>query len=1280
LPTRRAVALLFGLSALLAPSAARGQAIGAGLGGNTTSLVSQPFDVPVVVDMTARPERLGAFALRIRWNPAVLQFQIGTSGSFGNVTANTDSAPQGIIRLAGANPAGVAGLITLGVGRFVPLVADTTTLLLTFSELFAAGTYADLRPSLSVSNGQFCTATGRIGDIDGDGQSNSRDALIALESAVGLDVSAYPIALGDVDGNGVTDTRDALVMLSAGVGIDVTAFPRLGQILGGACAPSVPVTMAIAPSAVTGVLVGQQVSFEARATGPTGALVTLPGATFRSSNPVILAFNSPSGPTTANALAPGTVTVTTVRNGKDSVQTTVTVVARRTTHFVDAKAAGAANQLGTQTLPFATIGAALQIALGGDTIRPQPGRYEESLFVDSAVVLMGDTLPDGTRPVLAGTGTGILLGGAGAREVQYLELDGFTNAVDIAGPSHVLLRGLWARNVAYGVLALGSPIGQLRVESSRLSGPSTIAGFGAGVNVGVVDTLVIQGTEISDFANFGVHTTGADSLAVLGSRIHDIGLYAIDAEPSAPIAFVLDSSTISASYQAVWMAPIRSAAFSRNHLAVSGYGVTVMGNGSGWVRFKGDSLDDSGGPWLTADRLDSLVMDSTWVRNPAGFGTTTDVPLIRVTNAQFVDLEGAALEVLFAAGGGGHVALDNVALTGDPRCDVCASGFALSSATTTANNVTATNLYQVFTATSGDSSLTVTNSLFKHVSAPIAWAQLDTGTAGSLTVRKSQFLGFGNGIVTLRGALVVDSNVFQNAQGYAIQVVDAELTARIANNTITNVTNPISLTTLARPVTAAITDNVITDQGSYGIFIDGGPDSLNAIFQILRNRVTCNAQGATSGSGIQLSGGNAVIGSNQVQGCWSGIWATASGSSTAVPRVDSVLGNTVTLPGNSYAGVYLSGAVRTRVAGNSVTADTTGYASYGDIWVSGDSTSGGLVTAQVDSNIVVGGSYYGIYVSGVDSVAILFNTVQGVSKATCPGCAEGGIVAAGQLRGAARVYGNLVRGVSGSGISAANSDTTLVVVDSNLVSGNTYGISLGYLGSIHVTRNRITGSTAPSGGYGLYLYYADALRTLVDSNNIVGNRFGLYATVSGYQAPNNWWGDPLGPSCVVEPCVGGSLGDSVTSSVLFSPPLTAPMPSGLPLTAPPVALRLRSMAPARLGSRSAEAPLARDVAGGGRMVLRAAPAAPRLAATRAPARLGAAKAAAVQAQLDRLAAVVAARTRDQADGAAAVTARAAERAARLQGLQRAAGQRDSIRAAQTAEQVAAQRALHARQR
>lgn len=65
---------------------------------------------------------------------------------------------------------------------------------------------------------QVCHASGSWGDIDGDGNVNSRDALIALSHAVGLPTTPYTVTRGDVDNDGITSSRDALYMLTASIG------------------------------------------------------------------------------------------------------------------------------------------------------------------------------------------------------------------------------------------------------------------------------------------------------------------------------------------------------------------------------------------------------------------------------------------------------------------------------------------------------------------------------------------------------------------------------------------------------------------------------------------------------------------------------------------------------------------------------------------------------------------------------------------------------------------------------------------------------------------------------------------------------------------------------------------------------------------------------------------------------------------------------------------------------------------------------------------------------
>lgn len=1294
---RRAALLLFGVTALAAPARARAQAIPAGLGGNPSALVGDSLDVPVVVDMSARSDRLGAFALRLHWNPAVLRFEAGLSGSFGSVTANVDSAAQGVIRLAGANPAGVGGLVTLGIGRFIVLAGDTTTLTLTFSELYAATTYVDLRAALALSNGQFCAAQGRYGDINGDGAVNSGDALIALTNAVGLPVGSYDVALGDVSGDGVTDTRDALIMLSAAVGIDVSAFPRLGQVLGGACATGATVTLALTPAAATGVLVGQEVTFEARATGPTGALVAIPNVVFRSSDTTVLAFEGGADPATAMARGAGTATVTAVRDAHDSAQTPVTVVARRGTHWVDAKAATAANQLGTQTLPFATIAAALTVARGGDTIRPQPGRYGESLIADSAVVLMGDTLPDGTRPVLAGGGVGVVLLGPGSSEVIDLELDGYADAITIIGPSQVLLRGIRAVGVGYGVLTGPGTITRLQIESSRLTGmgPSVP---GDAVNLGstVVDSVVVQGTEISDFAD-GLYGNEVLYVGVHGSSLHDLGGSGVDASCEAPLTFVMDSSSVVNTYSwSVAVSGVSSASFSHNRFfnvpvgnTYTGYTTGVQVLGKGWVRFQGDSINQSGSgdpEWLNVNGIDSLRIDSVWARLPNGYGFAYDVPLVRVTNSQFVDLTGQALYIDFY-GGGGTVALDNVAATGDPGCDLCATAFEVYNAATTVTNFTGTNLWAAVTAY-GDSGLTVTGSEFQHVAQPVAWSVADIGTGAHLLVRASQFVGFATAVVSELGSVAVDSNDFQGSQEPAIQIASPEGSVQVVGNAFAGVYGGVNVSPVfSLPVTIA--GNSLTGISGYGVIGGGGADTTNVGYVVTGNQVTCSGTGS-SVYGIEIENADAAVAGNLVQGCGGGIVVSANMVPTATPHVMDITSNTVTVPAaqyGAYGGIVVQGMVEAHVASNTVSADTSGYLStYGDIAVVGDSTSGGLVIAMVDSNVVTGGTGVGIHVTGVDSAAVLLNTVQNVAQAGgCGGCGDGGIWVSGPIRTGATIHGNLVRGILGTGITASNSEDVTVVVDSNLVSGNVVGLALGEwggMGPVRVTRNRITGNTAPAGQnpYGVVFYYANAEMSVVDSNNIVGNKFGA-GTADGYTygMPYNWWGDPSGPSCSGEPCSGGSTGDSVANmNINWYPALSTPVPSGLPSNAPPVRLAssLRLPAVRQLAVVPQGAPITHAVAAP-RWTPRAVP--PRAAAAaRVPGGLKAAQADALRRQWDRRSADLTARSQGQAARASRVAAGASARAAWIESVEHAAAQRDSLRAERLKEQIAAQRALHAR--
>lgn len=83
--------------------------------------------------------------------------------------------------------------------------------------------------------GTACHASYLWGDVDGNNQVNSRDALITLSAAVGLPVSGFDLAQGDVDGDGLTNSRDALMMLSFSIGLSTGPLNRVGVAATDAC-------------------------------------------------------------------------------------------------------------------------------------------------------------------------------------------------------------------------------------------------------------------------------------------------------------------------------------------------------------------------------------------------------------------------------------------------------------------------------------------------------------------------------------------------------------------------------------------------------------------------------------------------------------------------------------------------------------------------------------------------------------------------------------------------------------------------------------------------------------------------------------------------------------------------------------------------------------------------------------------------------------------------------------------------------------------------------------
>jgi hypothetical protein len=218
------VAYSFSLSAPTVASAATPS--------NATPEVGQQIVVSINVDMSnaAAPDnKLGGFTGSLGWNPAVLSYS-SHSGILAGFTGavNTANVATGHIVFNGANPTGTTGNVVVFQITLDAVGAGTSALNLEYSAMAAATTFADLLPILTVTDGQVVVSPAALGDVNGDGEVNSTDALIDLSCDAGIDTSQLcPMSCGDVNGDGLINSTDALITLSHDVGVTVP-FP-VGQ-------------------------------------------------------------------------------------------------------------------------------------------------------------------------------------------------------------------------------------------------------------------------------------------------------------------------------------------------------------------------------------------------------------------------------------------------------------------------------------------------------------------------------------------------------------------------------------------------------------------------------------------------------------------------------------------------------------------------------------------------------------------------------------------------------------------------------------------------------------------------------------------------------------------------------------------------------------------------------------------------------------------------------------------------------------------------------------------
>jgi hypothetical protein len=1080
------------------------------VGGEASSLVGVLFDVPITVDLSARSDLLGSFALTMRWNPAVLELIGGREGDFGEITVNEDSLPTGVLFASGAKPGGQGGRVVVAVGRFRPLVAAADTFRLTVSELYAAQTFVDLLADVTASDRPYCPALGRYGDMNDDGAVGSYDALLALSVAVGS-VTIPPgtnVAMGDVhDGNGnatvgeIGDVgaTDALVMLSHAVGLDVISF-RVMQMAAGACGGAIPPLLTVDPGNVT-VVPGQEIQFAALATDAGGNPLAVSDVFWRTSDDRVIAVG-PSG--VALAVDTGIATVTATRTGGASATATVTVVRQRGVVWVDAAALGSPNQLGDASRPYATIQQGVEAAQGGDTVRVRAGTYAESVNIRRSVVVEGDTSVGGIRPFLTdpgGESSVFVVDGGGRVELSSFRTDTVYRAVTVNSADTVWLRNLEVRTRVSGAASVGvDQVGALRVERSRFFGPADAYYTTNAILVSSGAGLVrVDSSLITGYGDHALDLTGVDSLELNANVIRDNygwGVYLCNrcgtADTAASVAAVIRGNRFAGNYYGqVSLGNYRRARFERNVIVGGGYyyydGIALTGHDGSVASFLADSFDVRDAAWLDARDFDSLLVDSVDIAARDDYGYLEDGRIAVIRHTRFRELTSAAFELYASTLDSVHLRLLDVDFSGpdSATCDRCGSGvWAYGPGTIQADSVTGFNLDQAFDL--NDTHLTLTNS---SVTDAYYGAYADCGSivTSNVAMTDVRYPVYHYGCATTDSVVVTGARF---ERGYTAVNVD-DVVARIENSTIRDfqygadlyctraIVRDDSLVNAGYGVYAyggcATTDSLLVDgitvvgSSSYGVYANSMDltrivgsrlvGSQNPIYvNYGRTVVSDDTVSASTGTGVYLysAGSGTITAERNAVSCAA---AAADGMYLYTTGGDSAVARDNTVSGCRYTGIELYARRFVEARGNTV-VNPTPYADYGI-----DARSD--TVASVVGNVISGPARYGsMIVRNTRRAAVDSNTVTGS-------------IGAG-------VYAYYVDSVAIRGNTVSGHDT---------LAGGAIGVQPGGIVLYHSTNsgpgvatiagNRVTGS----GTAGIVVqrdYPTDTVTVQVDSNAVRG--------------------------------------------------------------------------------------------------------------------------------------------------------------------------------------------------
>ena len=430
------------------------------------------------------------------------------------------------------------------------------------------------------------------------------------------------------------------------------------------------------------------------------------------------------------------------------------------------------------------------------------------------------------------------------------------------------------------------------------------------------------------------------------------------------------------------------------------------------------------------------------------------------------------------------------------------------------------------------------------------------------------------------GSLVVSDNVTLNN----ITITDSESAGVYIDSDATPTIGSLSVTTSALGINirsgSAVIDNADLTSNATGAAIGGGSPQL-----------TNSMIGATSGDGIQVSGGTPTITGNTIEGNQN---TTTEGIliSGGAPVISSNAIN------NSYEGIEISGLFFPDISSNTFTGNTRDVLLPLEQVDKVDLTTNGLSTlhlsgVSVNSNTTLSTTY--VYQTTAD-----ITVANGVILTLQPGVLmefpwvsydlfiDGTLDAQGTLGNEIVFQGSDPNGSTHGGMVHLRSGSSSSVLDHVIFDhmGDTNSSIDGSLVvSDNVTLNNITITDSESAGIwldnsvnitissffidtsnpGIRVVNADAtfdngqirnsptgMLVLAGSPSInnasfFNNAFGINNSGGGsVDATNNWWGDASGP---LAPTNLSGLGDEVTVDVVFSPFLTSsPFPGPNPPT------------------------------------------------------------------------------------------------------------------------------------